>query len=255
MRGYTMRWFGSFRESATRSASVIVPQILKLTGAQSVVDVGCGVGAWLAEYRRHGVETLLGIDGAYVDRSALLMEAGQFLAHDLRRPLQIGRTFDLCQCLEVAEHLPADSADGLVEFLTQLAPIVFFSAAVPGQGGTHHVNEQWPNYWCERFAARGYQLVDALRHQIWNDSRVDFWYAQNAVLFVDDRALAANERLQEAHRQTRPEHLALVHPQLFERTAQALERTWEYRARALMRSAWRRLPLSRIRQAIPAKRS
>jgi SAM-dependent methyltransferase len=241
MHGYTTNWFRSFRESARQSASIIVPHLLQLTGARSVVDVGCGVGAWLDQYRRHGVDDLLGVDGDYIDRREFLLDARQFVAHDLQRPLELGRTFDLCQCLEVAEHLPPRCADVLVESLTGSASLVFFSAAVPGQGGTHHVNEQWPKYWVDRFADHGYYLIDAIRHRIWNNSRVDFWYAQNAVLFADEGALELNPLLRAEYHRTRPEHVALVHPHLFERTASALQRTWDYRCRCLLRSAWQRV--------------
>jgi SAM-dependent methyltransferase len=247
MHRYTTHWFRSFRESAAQSASVVVPQVLQLTGARSVVDVGCGVGAWLDQYRRHGITDLLGVDGPYVDAEELLLDPRQFISHDLQLPLHLGRTFDLCQCLEVAEHLPSRCADSLIESLTALAPIVFFSAAVPGQGGTHHVNEQWPSYWVTRFEVRGYRLVDALRHRIWNDPRVDYWYAQNAVLFANDAALQQNARLRSAHAQTHRDHVAMVHPQLFEHTAAALHRTWDYRCRYFLRSAWHRVCGGRLR--------
>lgn len=243
MRGYTTDWFRSFRESAGQSAATVVPLILELTEAQSIVDVGCGVGAWLAEYRQHGVEDYLGVDGDYVDPGELVIDPDHFVSHDLRESLRLDRRFDFCQCLEVAEHLPARCADALVDSLVALAPIVFFSAAIPGQGGTHHVNEQWPAYWIERFETRGYRLVDAIRHRIWNDPNVDFWYAQNAVLFVEESVFAQNARLRDEHARTRPEHVAMVHPYLFERTARSLSSTWDQRWKRILRHA-----VSRVRR-------
>ena len=86
--------------------------------------------------------------------------------------------------LEVAEHLPPDSADALVESLTRLAPFVLFSAAIPLQGGWHHINEQWPEYWAEKFLARGFVAVDCFRPRIWTDDRVQRYYRQNLLLLV-----------------------------------------------------------------------
>ena len=70
-------------------------------------------------------------------------------------PLRIGRRFDLVNCLEVAEHLDASRADSFVDDLCALGDVVVFSAAIPGQGGTHHVNEQFQSYWQERFRRNG----------------------------------------------------------------------------------------------------
>jgi SAM-dependent methyltransferase len=147
------------------------------------VDVGCGVGTWLAEFRRRAVEDVLGVDGAYVERSMLEIPAERFVAGNLDESLALGRRFDLALSLEVAEHLPPASADAFVASLTSLGPIVVFSAAIPGQGGNGHVNEAWPESWARRFAARGYRWADPLRTLFWNDPRVEPWYAQNLLVF------------------------------------------------------------------------
>ena len=67
-----------------------------------------------------------------------------------------------------------------------VAPVVLFSAAIPGQGGVGHKNEQWPDYWANRFATHGYSVSGALRWRIWNDDRVENWYRQNLLLAAAD---------------------------------------------------------------------
>lgn len=37
-----------------------------------------------------------------------------------------------------------------------------------------HVNEQWQSFWAEKFAARGYVAVDAIRPEIWDDPSIPF---------------------------------------------------------------------------------
>jgi hypothetical protein len=138
----------------------------------------------LTAFRLRGVEDYCGIDAAHLDQSMLEIPAERFSTHDLRKPLQLGRTFDLAVSLEVAEHLPADSADAFVESLTRLADIVLFSAAIPHQGGEEHLNEQWPDYWEAKFTARGYQAIDCLRTRLWDSANVDWWYAQNMMFFA-----------------------------------------------------------------------
>ena len=69
-----------------------------------------------------------------------------FVASDLSEPITIDRGYDLALCIEVAEHLPLSSEPTLIEELTSAAQAVMFSAAIPGQEGVNHVNEQWLDY-------------------------------------------------------------------------------------------------------------
>ena len=190
-----------------------MPQVLELLRPRSVVDVGCGCGTWLAVFRRHGVEDVLGIDGDYVDREQLDIPREQFFPHDLMTRLRLGRTFDLAMSLEVAEHLPPEAATGFVASLTRLAPRVLFSAAVPHQGGEGHVNRQWPAYWAELFGAHGYVAIDCFRRGLWLDERVEWWYAQNVLLYV--RRDRLDEALERELARLEDHTLPLVHPGLY----------------------------------------
>jgi SAM-dependent methyltransferase len=212
---YDDEFFRRHRDGARTSARVVVPLVLRLAPARSAVDVGCGQGTWLAVFAEHGVKDVLGVDGDYVDRDRLEVPPDRFRPHDLARPLRLDRTFDLAVSLEVAEHLPADAAAGFVESLTRLAPVVLFSAAAPYQGGRNHVNEQWPAYWAERFAAHGYRPVDCLRRRIWADPGVEWWYAQNTFLYVAETRLATDPVLAREYEAAGPAALPLVHPRRY----------------------------------------
>ena len=210
---YTRAFFAQQRAGSRASAETVVPLVLELFGRPaSVVDVGCGTGTWLAAFREHGIEDVLGIDGSYVDRSTLELPPERFLARDLGRPFDVGRRFDLVLSLEVAEHLPEERAAAFVETLARLGKLVLFSAAIPGQGGTHHVNEQWPAYWAELFAAQGFVHVDCLRRRLWHDENVAFWYAQNLLVYVAGAELQRYERLARLHDPSERAPAALVHP-------------------------------------------
>ena len=94
---------------------------------------------------------------------------------NLQNPFQINRRFDLVMTLEVAEHLPDTAAANFVESLTQLGPVILFSAAVPFQGGTGHVNEKWPDYWANLFSKHAYVPIDCIREKVWNNPDVQIW--------------------------------------------------------------------------------
>jgi SAM-dependent methyltransferase len=207
---YPQEFFESNRVGARRSAQAVVPLIIEILKPSSVVDVGCGLGTWLAAFRQNGVTELLGIDGDYVDVRSLDIEPEEFLAHDLSRPLAIDRSFDLAISLEVAEHLDPDRAVEFVTSLTSLAPAIVFSAAIPHQDGTHHINMQWPSYWRSLFAARDFELIDCIRPQIWENEAVDFWYRQNMVVFARTGVAEGSPTLRTERRNRRP--LDVVHP-------------------------------------------
>ncbi|HEY1220604.1 MAG: class I SAM-dependent methyltransferase [Bryobacteraceae bacterium] len=181
---YSSEFYAGLVDGSASSAAVVVPLVLSFLPVRSVVDVGCGVGPWAAAFLANGVPEVQGIDGDYVDRSQLRIPPDRFSARDLTKPLQLDRTFDLAVCLEVAEHLPEPRASGLVVDLISLAPCVLFSAAVPGQGGTHHINEQYLSYWIDLFQGRGYEAIDPIRPRILGNNVVEWFYQQNTVMFA-----------------------------------------------------------------------
>lgn len=195
MNPYSAEFYRTQANGSARSAARAIPELLKWISPRSVVDVGCGVGTWLREFQSHGVEDILGIDGDYVDRALLAIDPAHFKVQELSGRVSIERAFDLAISLEVGEHLPAHRALSFVEDLCRLAPLVAFSAAIPGQGGTHHVNEQWQSYWAALFERCGYQALDVLRPALWKDAEVEFWYAQNMLLYASREALRTNSAL------------------------------------------------------------
>lgn len=209
---YEPDFFDYLRDGSKQSAEVIVPLVLEWIQPDSVVDVGCGDGTWLSVFQAHGVKKILGIDGSYVSSEILQISDEHFMACDLSQPVLPGRTFDLAISLEVAEHLPEESAQQFVALLTQLSDVVLFSAAIPQQGGNHHINEQWPAYWISLFQAQGYKAVDALRERVWSNTNVQPWYAQNSFLFVKRDRLS---NYPELPKNAAFPHSAIVHPDIY----------------------------------------
>jgi SAM-dependent methyltransferase len=209
---YDDRFYEVHRSGSAASARVVVPIIQELIHPRSVLDVGCGIGTWATVWIASGVSDVIGVDGDYVDKELLQLPRERFIGHNLSDPLDVGRKFDLVTCLEVAEHLPAASASTLVESLVRHTEVVVFSAAIPGQEGAGHINEQWPSYWVAHFARAGYQPFDLLRGRLWNNGEVEWWYQQNCLLF------ATNDAAERYKMTPTTSPLDIVHPVLFTRT-------------------------------------
>jgi len=203
-------YFSWQAESAERSARAVVPLVMTRFRPESVVDVGCGSGAWLQVFTEHGVEDVFGVDGPYVQPASLRIAEEHFVRCDLSEPCRLDREFDLVISLEVAHYVAKDDAPALIESIVALAPAVLFGAAVPHQPGGPGQNRQWPSWWAALFARHGFHPQDWLRPLVWEDERVDWWYAQNTILYVRDRE--AGERI-----------MPLVHPGLLEEVAPATE--------------------------------
>jgi hypothetical protein len=119
--------------------------------------------------------------------------------------------FDLAVCLEVAEHLPPERAASFIAELCHLAPVVLFSAAIPGQGGHHHLNEQPIGYWNHQFNTHGYECSGALRWAVWDNPDVENWYRQNLLV-----ATHYPENLPGLFDTPLAQPYAVVHPILFD---------------------------------------
>ncbi|MCP3917049.1 MAG: class I SAM-dependent methyltransferase [bacterium] len=255
---YDAAFYARQVEGAERSARAIVPLLVELVGPRSVLDVGCGLGAWLSVWREQEGVDVLGVDGGHVPDTERRIPPICFRAHDLARPLELERRFDLALCLEVAEHLEAEAGDRLVESLTTASDVVYFSAAIPFQGGAGHRNERWPSYWAERFVARGFTPVDAIRPRVWDDPDVVWWYAQNGLVFVRDSALESNAVLRGEAEATPRRPLDVVHPRAYEALVDpdrvSLRRALRYARRALRRTL-RRTPRRTPRRRVGTKQN
>lgn len=198
-------------DQAVNSAKQIVPFILKHYPIKSVVDFGCAQGGWLSVFQKHGVKKIMGLDGKWVDTDHLLIPKTAFhsvnLASYRHNPKE---KYDLCICLEVAEHLNFSISDSLISNLTSASDIILFSAAVPEQGGQHHVNERPPYYWKEKFEKSGFRQLDFLRPRFWDDEEVAWWYKQNIMIYSNKSHF---DDVQHVHNDFFGNHL--IHPTAF----------------------------------------
>jgi SAM-dependent methyltransferase len=182
--GFDAKYYEKQIAWSLTSARRIVPIILERFRPNSVVDVGCGTGAWLSVLKELGVPTVRGLDASDLPAHLRLIADTEYCHCDLSAPLRVERKFDLAISVEVAEHLCPARASSFISDLTTLADIVLFSAAIPFQGGRGHRNENWADFWNRLFQSHGFQVCDLIRPRIWNDAKIAVWYRQNLFLFV-----------------------------------------------------------------------
>lgn len=210
---YDTDFYADQAAGSLSSARVVLPLVFDHFPHASVLDVGCGRGTWLAASIELGTERVFGIDGSHVDPGSLLIDRSSFLAADLSAGVpDLSARYDIALSLEVAEHLQPETGKNLVRDLCAAADVVLFSAAIPGQLGTGHINCQPQSAWVSAFVEHDFTAFDVIRPAVWTDSRVEVWYRQNTLLFV------ANDQpglIETANSLVRPAQtpLDLVHPE------------------------------------------
>lgn len=213
---YDAEFYDTHSQGMSGSAERVLELLFSHYTPFSVVDFGCGQGAWLAVAESLGSHVMRGFDGPWVDANRLLSKNIEFeqVDFDVRTPI-VHAKYDLCISLEVAEHIPKERARAFVDSLCTASAVVLFSAATRCQGGTSHVNEQRASYWIDLFKSNDFQCLDFLRPAIWNNEAVEWWYRQNTLLFVDRKSPQGN--LFASLQGLQCPIVDIVHPDLYER--------------------------------------
>jgi SAM-dependent methyltransferase len=186
---YGESFYSNQGEGALQSARRYMSFLWTIFQPKSVLDVGCGRGAWLKACHELGATRLLGLDGNWNSQSLMVDSAIEFRAIDLNRPFSVEKRVDLTMSLEVAEHLEPETAPKFIECLTDASDVVLFSAAYLNQGGTNHINEQLHSYWAKLFEKHDFCPFDLFRPVFWGDDNVAFWYRQNIFLYIRKESL------------------------------------------------------------------
>jgi len=214
---YGLEFYRSQLSESEQSAREYLTYLWSVFQPGSVLDVGCGRGAWLKVFAELGASRVTGYDGPWNSAGDMIDPRIQFKAIDLDRPFDSERV-DLAMTLEVAEHLKPESSDAFVASLARCSDAVMFAAAFTDQGGTNHINERPHSFWGERFAALDFDVFDVFRPKFWGNEKVCFWYRQNTFMYLR-RFTAVHERFTNAG--FRPlvdmSFLDCVHPALFAR--------------------------------------
>ena len=186
---YSNNFFKNVDICALQSAEHFYDTFLNHFNINSILDVGCGRGAWLSVAKRKDVTTVFGIDGDYVDMNTLLISQNEFEKKNIELPFDLNKKFDLVQCLEVGEHINKDKSEILVKNIIKHGDFILFSAAQPGQGGTNHINEQEIKFWKNIYNDNGYLAFDFPRILNRDINNIMPWYRYNMILYVKKEAI------------------------------------------------------------------
>jgi hypothetical protein len=200
------------RKIAFESGRIILQEINNKYKFSSVIDFGCGSGAYLAAARMiDNTIDIKGLDCCEVDRTEFIPNEYVEIVNFENYKYKNNKKYDLAISIEVAEHIDNKYSDLFVDNICTSSDVILFSAAIPYQGGNGHVNCQWPSFWISKFRERGYVAIDMIRPKIWNDSRCMLHCRQNCLIFVRSQSVVF-----ENFKEKIIEPLDLVHPMMVE---------------------------------------
>jgi hypothetical protein len=143
-----------------------------LDRSKPTYDFGCGLGTYLLALKMVGFTRLRGFEGE-VPATRHFQEIEQ---HDLTVPLRVEPPGNVI-CLEVAEHVPPEHAETLIETLSSACSgLLVLSWAVRGQGGTGHLNELDAHEVLPRFESRGFILDAQASKEAREVDHGDLWW-------------------------------------------------------------------------------
>ena len=205
---YSDDYYKIHERGAIRSAENILSFLYDNLKFNTIVDFGCGTGCWISVARKRFNTKVLGVD--FHNCTNLLIDENEYMCADLTKPLYFECSFDLVISLEVAEHIEELNTNIYLDNLCSAGKRILFSAALPRQGGTGHVNEKQLSYWVEQFAYREYFALDVIRPYFWDCEDVEIWYRNNSMLFVDKAIFHETVSLFENY----PPITDIIHPKM-----------------------------------------
>ena len=163
MRALEEIYKGSFFKSR-RSLNWRVPimcnaiiDTFEIPPLSTIIDVGCAIGDFVDGFYERGYKAR-GIEGSGAAMEFVLPRVvDKVIRWDLRKRIPGFGRYDLCICLEVAEHIEPEYTETFLDNLCLLSDKILMTAAPPGQEGVHHVNCQPQEYWEDKMLRRGYQ--------------------------------------------------------------------------------------------------
>lgn len=181
---YDETFYEEPHQKKAQSAAIVAEIILRNLTFKNVFDIGCGIGLFISEMAKKGVEAI----GCDYSESAIANSCTNvtIFKADASKRIVVNRKFDLVICFEVAEHLADKHSNQLVDSCVRHSDSVLFTAAPPGQGGVGHINEQPYEYWIQKFENSGFMHDNELSMKLQSEMRtqnVVSWLADNIMFF------------------------------------------------------------------------
>jgi len=160
---------------------------------KSIIDYGCGIGAYLESGFNKGVERLQGFDiNGEILKKYTNPLIGKFITYtDCTEKINTDK-YECIISIETAEHINPLKSEVFVMNLINSADensLIIFSAAQPEQNGTGHINCQTKEFWIELFNTYGFGVDSQVTKEVsekWKTLKAPKYVYNNLIIFKKD---------------------------------------------------------------------
>ena len=188
---YDDRYFKWHRDHTRNYAIKNMDWYIKKFKPHSIIDYGCGIGAYLEAALANKITKIKGFDigGDYVKKYTEKSVQPYIEYVDCTLQMSTG-AYDCAISLETGEHIEPSASDQFVSNIassTKKTGTILFSAAQPGQNGTGHINCQTKDFWKEKFKAHHFvcdQALTLLISREWSVQKAPEYIVNNLIVFT-----------------------------------------------------------------------
>jgi len=187
---YDDRYFKWHKDFTRDYAIKTMDWFIKKYKPESIIDWGCGIGAYLESALKNGISQIKGFDiggdfvKKYTDESVL-----SFIEYlDCTLPIET-QLYDCVVSIETAEHIENNKSDQFVKNIVLSAKptaYIIFTAAQPGQSGSGHINCQPKQFWIDKFLSHGFLVNEEVTKDIkenWKQLKAPDYVINNLIVF------------------------------------------------------------------------
>jgi len=193
--GYNEKYYKRHLDQYRLWQNNVGKSIVENFEANSILDLGCGVGSYLEGAKQSGCSDIMGIELNYDKAKNYMVDEvkNNIKKGDITSNLNIDKQFDCCISFEVAEHIVPEGTEGFVKNLTEHSKkYIILSAAPPGQPGTGHINLKPQHFWIDKIQENNFLYKASLISEykkIWQEleetpgNKYKNWVLRNLMIF------------------------------------------------------------------------
>lgn len=193
LKEYDDRYFKWHKDNTRKYIIKTMDWFIDNYKPNSVIDYGCGIGAYLESSLNKGITNIKGFDigGEYVKKytEKSIQPFIEYL--DCTKPVNTEK-YECVISLETGEHIETKYSEQFIKNIvnsTQKKGNIIYSAAQPGQPGTGHINCQPKEFWIKIFNSFNFFVDEKLTNKVssnWSSLGAPNYITNNLIILKNN---------------------------------------------------------------------
>ena len=187
--GYKRDYYKRHKTKYDSWERILSHEFYKFIKISSIIYLGCGVGSYLLGFYECGLRDMLGLEINLRLAEEFIDERirHNVIEQDITKEINISRKYDCVWSVEVGEHICPEDTIRFIKNLCNLSSrYILFTAAPPGQRGSHHQNCREKSFWIQSVCDEGMiykkDIEDNIR-ELWSHTDASPSVLRNLMFF------------------------------------------------------------------------